>query len=321
VGEQVLDDILLQLYRLALRGADEPFQDAALDQLRRLIAFDGAFWSRVSMRQGVARLHSAHLHRLDPELRSVWAQYEDRDVVGRLAMAQPGRTLNLVAEDVADPEVFREVGRRFGLGYLLTTSLLDPLTEMSSTVTLVRGCDGPPFVEAERLLAERLTPHLLQAYATDRMLRLRSEPTDGQLAYAVALADESGLLHFATPEFVTLIRSQWRAWTAPELPRELAGVHAGHRMIFGRIVVRTEPAGELVRLRARPRCPLDDLTEREAEVARLIATGCSNQQVADILGLSPFTVRNQLNRDFGKLGVGSRAALGRFAYELGSMQG
>ncbi|GAA1401512.1 helix-turn-helix transcriptional regulator [Oerskovia paurometabola] len=54
------------------------------------------------------------------------------------------------------------------------------------------------------------------------------------------------------------------------------------------------------------------LTPREAEVARLVADGLSNREVAARLVLSERTVDNHVYRIFRKLGVGSRDEIGRW---------
>jgi predicted ATPase/DNA-binding CsgD family transcriptional regulator/DNA-binding XRE family transcriptional regulator len=59
------------------------------------------------------------------------------------------------------------------------------------------------------------------------------------------------------------------------------------------------------------------LTAREVEVLRLISTGLSNAEVAEALFLSPRTVGVHLRRIYDKLGVSSRAAATRFAFESG----
>lgn len=50
-----------------------------------------------------------------------------------------------------------------------------------------------------------------------------------------------------------------------------------------------------------------ELTAREREVLEQVARGLSNQEIADYLGISPKTVRNQVSALFDKLGVSSRA--------------
>ncbi len=53
----------------------------------------------------------------------------------------------------------------------------------------------------------------------------------------------------------------------------------------------------------------DSLTPAEKEVARLVATGMTNRQVAARLGKSPHTVDGRLRRVFAKLGVETRVEL------------
>jgi DNA-binding CsgD family transcriptional regulator len=53
------------------------------------------------------------------------------------------------------------------------------------------------------------------------------------------------------------------------------------------------------------------LTPTEAQVARLAGAGLSTRDVAAELGISPRTVETHLASLYGKLGVTSRAELGR----------
>jgi predicted ATPase/DNA-binding CsgD family transcriptional regulator len=57
------------------------------------------------------------------------------------------------------------------------------------------------------------------------------------------------------------------------------------------------------------------LSDREAEVLRLVAMGLTNAQTARELYISPRTVDRHLNSVYRKLGVSSRAAAARFAAE------
>jgi DNA-binding NarL/FixJ family response regulator len=60
-----------------------------------------------------------------------------------------------------------------------------------------------------------------------------------------------------------------------------------------------------------------DLTHREAEVLRLIASGQSNREIARTLFVSEATVKTHVNRIFAKTGARDRAQAMRYAYRHG----
>ena len=57
------------------------------------------------------------------------------------------------------------------------------------------------------------------------------------------------------------------------------------------------------------------LTAREAEVLCLVASGSTNKQMAEVLGLSEKTIARHLSNIFTKIGVSTRAAATAFAFE------
>lgn len=70
--------------------------------------------------------------------------------------------------------------------------------------------------------------------------------------------------------------------------------------------------GHELPIHARPRCcppRLADLTPGELRIARLVARGASNREVADWLSLSPKTVEAHLSRIYRKLNVQTRAGV------------
>jgi DNA-binding NarL/FixJ family response regulator len=62
---------------------------------------------------------------------------------------------------------------------------------------------------------------------------------------------------------------------------------------------------------------LDALTDREREVMTLVATGLSNDEIAERLVVSPATAKTHVSRAIVKLGARDRAQLVVFAYESG----
>jgi DNA-binding CsgD family transcriptional regulator len=61
----------------------------------------------------------------------------------------------------------------------------------------------------------------------------------------------------------------------------------------------------------------NQLSEREREILRLVATGLSNQQIANQLGISVNTVKVHLRNVFSKIGVASRTEATMFAVRSG----
>jgi DNA-binding NarL/FixJ family response regulator len=62
---------------------------------------------------------------------------------------------------------------------------------------------------------------------------------------------------------------------------------------------------------------LDALTDREREVVGLVATGLSNDEIAERLYVSPLTAKTHVNRAMVKLNARDRAQLVVIAYQSG----
>ena len=68
---------------------------------------------------------------------------------------------------------------------------------------------------------------------------------------------------------------------------------------------------------ARRDARLEELTERELEVLRLIAGGLSNSEIAERLIIAPKTAEHHVGRVLAKLGVRSRTEAAAHAVRMG----
>jgi DNA-binding NarL/FixJ family response regulator len=82
-----------------------------------------------------------------------------------------------------------------------------------------------------------------------------------------------------------------------------AAWHAGREMSLDQALelARAEPSRE----------PVASLTQREQEIASLVARGLTNRQIADTLGVAPRTADTHVSNILRKLGLTSRTDLQR----------
>ena len=67
----------------------------------------------------------------------------------------------------------------------------------------------------------------------------------------------------------------------------------------------------------RPHPLLDTLTDREREIVGLVGEGHTNDEIAELLVISPATARTHVGRAMTKLGARDRAQLAVFAFRSG----
>jgi len=104
---------------------------------------------------------------------------------------------------------------------------------------------------------------------------------------------------------------------AAELIRAVRVV-AGGEALLSPTVTRRLIAEFALRTRQARRLPgLDELTPREREVAALIASGLSNDEISRKIYVSASTVKTHAARAMTKLGARDRAQLVVFAYQAG----
>jgi DNA-binding NarL/FixJ family response regulator len=153
------------------------------------------------------------------------------------------------------------------------------------------GLDG--LAASERLLAEADAPRILILTTFDR----------NEYVYRAMCAGASGFLlkDVRSGQLTEAIRTValGEALLSPSITRRLI-----------EDFVRLPPPGTGA-------SGLAGLTEREADVVRLIARGLSNAEIAQELFLSTATIKTHINRVLAKLGLRDRVQLVVRAYESG----
>ena len=106
--------------------------------------------------------------------------------------------------------------------------------------------------------------------------------------------------------------------TADDLLAAARAVAAGAAWLDPKVAPRVlQEFRTTVRPRLAQAVRVDELTEREHDVLRLIARGATNGEIAAALIVSEATIKSHVGSIFAKLGVRDRAAAIVFAYDHG----
>ena len=127
---------------------------------------------------------------------------------------------------------------------------------------------------------------------------------------AVAIADSRGVLYHSARAFWSLLELEWGAQDQTQLPWALMEHIRANKQFLGRhiLVVRSFEKG-LVFLKVRKREKVDDLSPRESLVAKLMATGLSQPEVARKLSRTTHTVNTHVRSIYAKLGIDNAVLL------------
>ncbi len=171
--------------------------------------------------------------------------------------------------------------------------------------------------------AETLAGELEETAARFGTAGLRARAAEGRAALRLSSGDPSAAVPLLE-EAAQVYRDQRHRYASAQVHERLAAAHGAlgdtawaeaEEATAVAIYARLGAAPDLARLDRRPRP--GGLTEREVEVLRLVATGSSNQQVADSLTISGKTVSRHLANIFTKIGVSTRTAAAAWGREHG----
>ena len=199
---------------------------------------------------------------------------------------------------------------REGLSLLL--DLFDDITVVGS------AADGD---EALRLVAEHRPDVALMDLRMPRCdgitatARIRDEYPGTRVVVLTTYAEDADILAaLRAGALGYLTKDANRQQVAQAVRTAAAGTSVLDPAVSARLLAA---AGQAAPAGAEPLPVPDNLTAREVDVLRLVATGRSNREIASTLFLSEATVKSHINRIFAKTGVRDRAQAVQYAYRHG----
>lgn len=289
----------------------DEFVDFMFGATKRLLPYDAGYWAggrNTDTRQVKPVVHFAYGHRMPEDaIQRMAAAGMDNHPHMMQCFHNLGRSHTFSGDNPELTEQQRHVLISLGMRQLLIQYFPDPTSRLIRAFSVYRDSDLG-FSGEDRLLHEALTPHI---HATYRTAMIASHAGPGHCRGGIALTDGQGSIHFADPLFAELIQLEWPDWLGPDLPAALQAVFAPDRdrHVGPALVVQRLPTGKLFSIEVRRRCALDDLSEREKEVARRFAKGEDYKTVARAVGIAPATARNHLANCYRKLGISDKTEL------------
>lgn len=146
-------------------------------------------------------------------------------------------------------------------------------------------------------------PRALRAEAPEVKILVLTAPEEDGDVLNVLSADADGYVAKSAP--------------ADMLIRSIRKVIAGEGVPSRRAMRPGTGLAESARQSDRRSPRSHDLSERERQVLRIVATGADNRQIASILGVSESTVRGYMHNVLDKLGLETRLQVALYALQQG----
>jgi DNA-binding CsgD family transcriptional regulator len=140
----------------------------------------------------------------------------------------------------------------------------------------------------------------------------------------VVLLAPSWRIELASPAGARIMRDYFRAWNGHDLPMELSSWLESDEpsLVLKQGTRRLTIARSGDALLLEESGNVTGLTPRERQILALVARGKTNAEIAELLWISPTTVRKHLENVYAKLGVRTRtAAAARFLGALDDAAG
>jgi len=311
-----LSVFLLTLHAAARDVPFESFQHHALTALKGVLPFDSARWGTACSDTRGAEFHAPYLYEESPEMQRDYDELREHDGPARWCLAHLDTVLNVqLAEHFAERQSagLLDYVRRYRHIQALIIGHKEDGDGVYQAISLFGAYRDKPFTESQRRMLGVLFPHLAQALRTSLAFHAaRVRPGGGVGMWTLAICDRAGYFRFVEPRFRDWLKQEWPTQAhdnmAAEIMRLATTAKATHW--HGRAAMfHIEAMHDTVFVHARAAMPVDALSRRELDIARLVAAGQTHKEIARSLAIAPATVRNHLQTIHERAGVHNNAEL------------
>jgi DNA-binding NarL/FixJ family response regulator len=195
--------------------------------------------------------------------------------------------------------------------------VLDGLTQLFASehdVEVVRRCtDGEQALAAARVARPDvlvLDVRMPGLSGLDVLRTLAEEQNRARVVLLTAQMNDAEVLAAVRSGVAGIVLKE----TAPRVLLQcVRAVAAGERWLDSKMI--QSAVESTVRRDAAMEKAAKELTRRELDIARMVATGARNREIGEKLGISEGTVKMHLHTIYEKLGIGGRVELSNYARE------
>jgi DNA-binding CsgD family transcriptional regulator len=306
--------LLLNVYKLAQRCSRDTFQDAVLNEVKKYFHFDSGYWGTGTMTPGGIDVHTLHLYNTTQAMIDDYQKVKHLDAAAEKIATYKSATMAWNINDMPSNE-FRDFLNKYDRRNVVITSNIDLDTNFASWISLFRA-DIHHIIEADELqLVEHLAPHLMQGLAINRAIHLDKLVGDANReCWSVAISDKRGIYYHLDARFQDRIRNDYPTADIKKLPVKLHEFKnkKGIEIKLKSSILYGNLEDDLIYLKIRDKYPVDELTESEFRVAKMVSGGMSLKEVSSGSNRSIDTVRTQLKSVYRKLDINKISQLPKF---------
>ena len=313
-----LNELLLRLYALSQEREIQTFQDAALELIKPSLRFDAAVWGSALVKPGGIDINAIHLHQKTPDMVMAYedVKHLDSSSAGMLNQQKVTRAFHAPSFfEAHDKSPIRDFMHRFKQPNFMLSTDYDEQTSFLHWMTLYRSDDDAQCTTDDTHALAFVAPHLMQALAFNRLAHFKklNEGEPGHAIYGRAIVDVRGVVLASDPRFTLEVLGSTDAFqpgryrlSAEILTQMLSGAE---NLRWQGLLMQCRAETGLFFIKVRRLQKSDLLTERERQIAGLVAKGYTHKEIAAALFRAPATVRNTIQTIYAKLQVNGIAEL------------